>query len=92
LSEEEVEAFFSAYAESAQERAIPLLDRSWRKRLFAPRPLSFRIAAVLALGRIRGPAGRAALDIASRSGEPQIKRAAAQAVHDRSSATPGAWS
>jgi hypothetical protein len=92
LSEEEVEAFFSAYAESAQERATPLLDRSWRKRLFAPRPLSFRIAAVLALGRIRGPAGRAALDIASRSGEPQIKRAAAQAVHDRSSATPGAWS
>jgi HEAT repeat protein len=92
LPVEEVEAFFSAYAESAQERAIPLLDRSWRKKLFSPRPLSFRVAAVLALGHVQGPSARAVLEEASGSGEPQIKRAAAQAAQSRSSATPGGWS
>jgi HEAT repeat protein len=85
LPSEEMEAFFGAYAGSAQERAVPLLERSWRKRLFSPRPMAFRVAAVLALGRVGGPAARAALEEASKSGDQQIKRAAVQAVQSRSS-------
>jgi hypothetical protein len=92
LTSEEMEAFFSAYAVSAQERAVPLLERSWKKRLLSPRPVAFRVSAVLALGRVEGPAARAALQEASKSGELQIKRAAAQAIQSRSSSAPGAGS
>jgi hypothetical protein len=83
LQAEEMEAFFEAYAELGQERAVPLLDRSWRKGLLSSRPVTFRVAAVLALGRVRGPAARAACEAAAKSGDPQIRRAAAQAAQSR---------
>lgn len=87
LTAEEMEAFFEAYAELAQERAVPLLDRAWRKGLLSSRPLAFRVAAVLALGRVRGPAAHSAREAAARSGDPQIRRAAAQAAQSRPSTT-----
>ncbi len=65
LSGEEMEAFLGAYAELAQEKAIPLLVRSWRKSLLSARPMAFRVAAVLALGRVRAPAAHAALQAAA---------------------------
>jgi hypothetical protein len=89
LSPEEMEAFLGAYAELAQEKAVPLLNRSWRRSLFSPRPAAFRVAAVLALGRVRAPAARAALQAASKSDDPQIRRTAAEAVrHGASTASP----
>jgi hypothetical protein len=89
LSQEEMEAFFGAYAELAGEKAIPLLDRSWRKKVMSSRPAAFRVAAVLALGRVRGPAAHTALQAAAKSGDPQIERAAAQAAQRRLTIAPG---
>ena len=83
LSREEIEAFMGAYAELAQERAVPLLERSWKRNVLASRPPAFRVAAVLALGRVRGPAAGAALKAAAKSGDPQIRRAAADAVRHK---------
>lgn len=80
LSTEEMAAFLGAYAELAQERAIPLLDRFWKKSLLSARPPAVRVAAVLALGRVRGPAAVAALQAAVKSDDPQIRRAAADAA------------
>lgn len=81
LSPEEMEAFLGAYAELTQERSIPLLEKFWKKSLFSAKPLALRVAAVLALGRVRGQAGAIALKAAAGSGEPPIRRAAADAVH-----------
>jgi hypothetical protein len=86
LSGEEMEAFLGAYAELAQARAVLLLDRSWKKNLLSSRPMAFRVAAVLALGRVDAPAARAALQAAAKSAEPQIRRAATDAFHYKSSA------
>jgi HEAT repeats len=88
LSGEEMEAFLGAYAELAQARAVPLLGRSWKKNLLSSRPMAFRVAAVLALGRIRAPAARAALEAAAKSAEPQIRRAATDASHYKPSEPP----
>jgi hypothetical protein len=85
LSGEEMEAFLGAYAELAQSRAVPLLDRFWKKNILSARPMAFRVAAVLALGRVRAPAAGAALQAASKSAEPQIRRAATDAAHYKSS-------
>ena len=80
LSPEEMEAFLGAYAELVQDRAIPLLRRLWKKSILSAKPLPLRVAAVLALGHVRGQAGGAALRAAGESDEPQIRRAAADAV------------
>ena len=84
LSREEIEAFLVAYAELAQEKAVPLLVRSWKRSILGSRPPAVRVAAVLALGRVRGPAARAALQAAAKSGDPQIQRAVADAVRQAS--------
>jgi len=84
LTSEEMEAFLAAYAELAQGKAMPLLQRLWKKGLFSSKPATLRIAAVLAMGRIRGPAAVAALQAAGKSDEPNISRAAAEALQKRS--------
>jgi HEAT repeat protein len=86
LSREEIEAFMGAYAELAQERAVPLLARSFKRSVMVSRPPALRVAAVLALGRVRGPAAHAALQAAAKSGDPQVRRAAADA--GRHTSTP----
>ena len=89
LSGEEMEAFLGAYAELAQDQAVALLDRSWKKSLLTARPIAFRVAAVLALGRVRSPAARAALKAAAESGDPQVRRAAADAAQFKPSTGSG---
>jgi HEAT repeat protein len=80
LSPEEMEAFLGAYAELVQDRAVPLLERLWKKSILSAKPLPLRVAAVLALGHVRGQAGAISLKAASTSNEPKIRRAAADAV------------
>ncbi len=92
VTAEEMEAFFGAYADLARDRAVPLLDRSWRKKALSARPKAFRVAAVLALGRVRTPAARAALQEAAKSRDPEIRRAAADAAKEGSSPAWGSQS
>jgi hypothetical protein len=84
-SPEEIEAFLGAYAELAQNQAVPMLERAWRKGRLSTRPAAFRLAAVSALGKVRGPASQEALEEAARSDDPQIRRAAAEALQKRAS-------
>jgi hypothetical protein len=83
LASEEMEAFLAAYAELAQDKALPLLMRLWKKNLFSAKPSTVRIAAVLALGRVRSAAAMSALKTAARSDEQLIRRAAAEALQRR---------
>jgi hypothetical protein len=80
LSPEEMEAFLGAYAALVQDAAVPMLGRFWKKSILSAKPLPLRVAAVLALGYVRGPAGVVALQAAAKSDEQQIRRAAADAV------------
>ena len=52
---EEVEAFLVALAVLAKERAVPVLDRLWRRKRFLARPAPVRLAALQALGAIPPP-------------------------------------
>lgn len=84
---EEAEALFIAYAALGQEEAIPLLDRLWRKRLLANRPVQMRAAVLRALGRVRDPKVQKILAEAAGSGETQIQAAAAGALQQHRGAT-----
>jgi len=88
LPGEELQAFLVAYAELAQERAVAALDKFWRKRRLSARPVAFRMAALHALGSVRGPAARTVLLEACESGEAQIQRAAMRALQTQASAAP----
>ena len=79
---EEVEAFLVALAALARERAVPVLDRLWRRKLFHARPSSVRLAALQALGAISSPEAQSALMEAAKSGDTQVKRAASHALHE----------
>ena len=83
LSSEEMEAMLGAYAELAQDKAMPLLERLRKKGLLSTKPTTVRVAAVLALGRIRGSAAQAALQSAARSDDQYIKRAALDAMQKK---------
>jgi HEAT repeat protein len=80
ISTEEAEALLVAYAELAQERAIPLLDGLWRKKMLANKPIQLRISVLRALGSIRHASARHILTEATKSGEAQIQRAAVGAL------------
>jgi HEAT repeat protein len=84
-SPEELEAFLGAYAEVAQGLAVPMLDRAWRKGRLSTRPTAFRLAALAALGRVRGSGAQEALEEAARSDDPQMRRAAAETLQKRAS-------
>lgn len=89
LPVEEIEAVLAAFAELGQDRAVPVLERFWRKGLFFAKPPALRVAAVLALGRVRGQVGAAALQAAARSDESVIRRAAADAAQRESARRAG---
>lgn len=84
---EEIEAFLVALAELGKDRAVPLLDTLWRRRLFATRPAPVRAAAIVALGIIPTPGARAVLSEAARSGDSQLRRLASRALQE--SQSPG---
>jgi len=79
-SQEEIEAMLLAYARMSKERAVPFLDKFWRRRLLRPRPLESRLAAIKALASIPGDLARQSLLQASKSGDGGIRRAAARAL------------
>ena len=79
---EEVEGFLVALAALGKERAVPVLDRLWRRKRFRAGPVSVRLAAVQALGTISAPAAQSALMEAAKSGDAQVKRAAARALQE----------
>lgn len=80
ISIEEAEALLVAYAELAHERAIPMLDGLWRKRMLSNKPIQLRISVLKALGSIRHASARQILNEATKSGEAQIQRAAVGAL------------
>ena len=85
---DEIEALLVAWADLTKERAVPLLDKLWRRKRFVARPAPVRLAAIKALGTIPGTASRAALLEAQKSGEAQIKKAASRALQE---AQHSAW-
>lgn len=87
--DEEVHAVLEAYAHVAQSRALPILEKLWKKKLLSSRPLAVRVAATSALGRIRAPEARTVLLELSKSGDPAIKRAALQALHQQAGGSLG---
>lgn len=89
LSTEEIEALLVALATLASDRAVPVLNRLWRRRRLGGRPMAIRLAALQALGTIPSAGSQAALIEASKSGEPQVRRAASQLLHRMPSGPPG---
>jgi len=76
---EEMEAFLRAFAALAGDRAVPVLDRLWRRKRLLNRPLALRLAAVSALGSMPSPAADAVLTAAAASTEVQVQRTALRA-------------
>jgi HEAT repeat protein len=81
-SPDETDALLHAYAVIGRERAVPLLDRLWRSKLFDSRTPAVRSSAVKALGLIPGPAAQAALREAMKSGRGQVGRDAERALQE----------
>jgi HEAT repeat protein len=81
-SPDEVNAFLDAYAARYREKAVPLLDRLWRSKLFDSHAPAVRSAAVRALGTIPGPAAQTSLREAVRSGRGQVGRDAERALQE----------
>jgi hypothetical protein len=88
-SPEEVEAFLTTFAVLGGDKAVEVLNRFWKKRVFGTRPMPLRLAAIQALGAVSSPEAKRALGEAARSGEPQLQRAAARAVIEARGATRG---
>ncbi|MFH0915845.1 MAG: HEAT repeat domain-containing protein [bacterium] len=82
LPAEEIDAFLVALAVLAQDRAVPVLDRLWRRKRLRARPAPVRLAALHALGAISASAAQSVLMEAAKSGDPQVKRAATRALYE----------
>jgi HEAT repeat protein len=79
---EEIEAFLVALAVMGKERAVPVLDRLWRRRRLRARPIAVRLAALNALGSIAASAAQTVLLEAAKSRDAQVKRVATRALHE----------
>jgi HEAT repeat protein len=79
---EEIEAFLVALAVMGKERAVPVLDRLWRRRRLRVRPIAVRLAALNALGAIAASAAQTVLMEAAKSKDAQVKRAATGALQE----------
>ena len=77
---EEIAAFLVAYAVLGTDASLEMLNKLWRHRLFGTKPLPLRLGAIHALGLVGSPRSREALELAAKSGEAQIQRAAARAL------------
>ncbi|GAB4264876.1 MAG: HEAT repeat domain-containing protein [Thermoleophilia bacterium] len=79
--EAEIDAFFDALGQVADDRAIPALDELWESRsLIRNRPQALRLGALRVLGRIGSPAARASLARAARSGDERLRRQAKKSL------------
>ncbi|MBN1629771.1 MAG: HEAT repeat domain-containing protein [Thermoleophilia bacterium] len=81
-SPDEIGAFLNTYAALGGERAVPLLDRLWRSKLFDSHPRPVRVAALRALATIPGPLALSALREAVKSGGAQLEREAERALQE----------
>ncbi|MBC7292764.1 MAG: HEAT repeat domain-containing protein, partial [Thermoleophilia bacterium] len=79
----EVEAFLNALARLDPDRAVPVLDRLWRRRRLRSRPLGVRVAALGALALADDPRVEQILREAVRSSEDLIRPAANRALATR---------
>jgi HEAT repeat protein len=78
----EIGAFLHSYAAIAGERAVPLLDKLWRSRLFDSHARPVRIGAIRALASIPSPLALSALRKAAKSGGAQVEREAERALQE----------
>lgn len=81
-SPDEISALLQTYAALGGERAVPLLDRLWRSRLFDSHARPVRIAALRALASTASPLARSALQEAARSGGAQVEREAERLLQE----------
>jgi hypothetical protein len=81
-SPDEISAFLYAHASLSGERAVPLLDKLWRSRLFDSHARPVRIGAIRALASIPGPLALSALREAAKSGGAQVEREAERALQE----------
>lgn len=87
----EIDAFFAALAEVADERALPFLDELWSARsYFRSRPVAIRLGAIRVIGQIGTPAARDILVKASRSGDEEIRRQAKRSLVEAERKAAGA--
>jgi HEAT repeat protein len=84
---EELEAFLVAFASLGGDKAVPALNKFWRRRRFGSRPTPLRVAAVQALGAVGSPEARQALEEAAKSGDAPLQRAATRALSEAQSAS-----
>ncbi len=81
-SHDETSAFLQTYAALGGERAVPLLDKLCKSKLFDSHTPPVRIGAVRALASIPGPLARAALQEAAKSGGAHVGREAQRALQE----------
>ncbi len=86
---EEIAAFLAAYAVLGADATLEMLNKLWRRRLLGTKPLPLRLGAIQALGLVGSPSAREALEQAAKSGEAQIRRAAARALAESRARTRG---
>ncbi len=79
---DEINAVLFAFAALGGERAVPILDKLWRSKLFESRALPVRVAALKALGSIPGPLAQSALREAAQSGRGPVRREAERALQE----------
>lgn len=77
----EVEVFFEALGEVADDRALPFLDDLWGSKTFLrSKPMAVRLGALKAMGKIATPAAMEILLRASRSGDEELRRQAKRSM------------
>ena len=87
----EIDEFFEALAEVADDRALPFLDELWSTRShFRTRPMAVRLGALRVIGQIGSPAARDLLLKAARSGDEEIRRQAKKTLMEAERKAAGA--
>ncbi|MHB1343515.1 MAG: HEAT repeat domain-containing protein [Thermoleophilia bacterium] len=87
----EIDAFFGALAEVADDRALPFLDELWSTRShFRTRPMAVRLGALRVIGQIGSSAARDLLLKAARSGDEEIRRQAKKTLMEAERKAAGA--
>ena len=78
-------AFFEAFGAVADAAGVATLDRLLNgRKLFAKEQAELRACAAMALGRVRAPAARTALEKAAADASPVVRNAVARALRGES--------
>ncbi len=77
----EVEVFFEALGEVADDRALPFLQDLWGGKTFLrSKPMAIRLGALKAMGRMATPEAMDILARASRAGDEELRRQARRSL------------